>query len=74
MGQFSFGNEAQGGPCEGTAKSRLAPSTKSRRVSRPLPELTGDPATDQALLELAEILAEIARALTRPTTEREEER
>ena len=50
MGQLSFQAD------EASGHSRNRPETRSSR-----PELTGDPATDRALLELADILAEIAR-------------
>ena len=72
MGQFSFGNDAPEGPSEGSAKNQLAASAKSRHASRSLPELTGDGATDQALVELAEVLAEIARDVARRLVEEHE--
>ena len=59
-----------------TAKRRSAQTrAKLGRVANAYanvskPELTGDPATDQALLELAEVLAEIARTLP-PSSSRE---
>ena len=49
--------------------------TKSEAQSVPSDAtcLTGDSATDQALLELAEVLAEIARTSRCNSTEKEEE-
>ncbi len=70
MGQFSFDRETQRGPPRRAAKrQRAASGRKGQRNGAP-PELTGDPVTDRALLELAEVLAEIARTLNHPTTER----
>lgn len=40
--------------------------------ARGTPALTGDPATDQALLDLAEVLAEIARDVARRSAEEHE--
>lgn len=58
------------GPWEGNqpfASLTMKAHSNRRQLA---PKLTGDPATDQSLLELAEVLAEIAKKMMCPTTER----
>ena len=73
MGQFSFDGETQGEPPWRAANRQGAVSGRKGQRDGALPELTGDPATDQVLLELAEILAEIARTARCASTDAKEE-
>ena len=72
MGQFSFDRGREKGPPRRAAERQRAASARKGQRNPAPPELTGDPATDQALLELAEVLAEIARDVVRRTAEEHE--